>query len=174
MPYMKKIAVNAEIAPLDTPYELSRRLLDVARMLENSRRNVEVKPLRVLFVGNDNDVKQAAVKVLARDFAGDIYAVDVSALISKDVGETEKKLGAVLDDAEQRGAMLFFEEADALLGKSSAASDAMQACIGMMGRCGVPIVACVMDYYQLDPDVIKRFSCVIDFYAAETLDAELV
>lgn len=160
---MQNMTVDAMV---NMSYELNRRLLDVTRMLDNARARTHIKPLRVLFVGDDNGVKLAAMQVLARDFTGDICTVDVPTLISDNDGATESNLGAVLDDAEQRGDMLFFEEADALFGKRSAVSDVMPACLDMMDRCDATIIACVTGYYQLDLDVVKRFSCVVDFYAA--------
>lgn len=172
---MQDITVDSEVT-LGIPYDLNRQLLDMIRIIENPVQKVSQKtefmPLRALFVGNDDAMKQAAVKVLGDGFAGDICTVDASSLVGSGTGETVKNLGAVLDDAERRGAMLFFDEADALFGKRSAATSAIPACIEVMDRCSAPIVAYVTGYYQLDLDVVKRFSCVIDFYSAETVAVE--
>lgn len=64
-----------------------------------------------------------AAEVLARDLRLSLYRIDLSAVVSKYIGETEKNLRRVFEAAEQGAAVLFFDEADALFGKRSEVKD---------------------------------------------------
>ncbi len=64
-----------------------------------------------------------AAEVLAGDLGLDLYRIDLSAVVSKYIGETEKNLRSVFDAAEAGGAVLLFDEADALFGKRSDVKD---------------------------------------------------
>jgi SpoVK/Ycf46/Vps4 family AAA+-type ATPase len=76
-----------------------------------------------LFSGPSGTGKTLAAEVLARDLGLDLWRVDLSAVVSKYIGETEKNLGRVFDAAERSGAVLLFEEADALFGSRSEVKD---------------------------------------------------
>jgi hypothetical protein len=77
-----------------------------------------------LFAGPSGTGKTLAAEVIAADLGVDVYKVDLANLVSKYIGETEKNLSAVFDAAEASNVALFFDEADALLGKRSEVSDA--------------------------------------------------
>jgi SpoVK/Ycf46/Vps4 family AAA+-type ATPase len=64
-----------------------------------------------------------AAEVLANALSLDLYRIDLSSVVSKYIGETEKNLRRVFDAAEDGGAILFFDEADALFGKRSEVKD---------------------------------------------------
>jgi len=68
--------------------------------------------------------RRKAAEALAETLNVDLFRVDVSAVKSQYIGETEKNLNDVFDKAEASGAILFFDEADALFGKRSKVSDA--------------------------------------------------
>ena len=70
-----------------------------------------------LFAGASGTGKTLAAEVLAREARLDLYHVDLSQVVNKYVGETEKNLRRVFDAAESGGALLLFDEADALFGK---------------------------------------------------------
>ncbi|MFN2467000.1 MAG: ATP-binding protein [Gaiellaceae bacterium] len=76
-----------------------------------------------LFVGPSGTGKTMAAEVLAGELRLDLYRIDLSAVVSKYIGETEKNLRRVFDAAEQGGAILLFDEADALFGKRSEVKD---------------------------------------------------
>jgi len=76
-----------------------------------------------LFTGDSGTGKTMAAEVLARDLALDLYRIDLSAVVSKYIGETEKNLKQVFDAAEEGGVLLLFDEADALFGKRSEVKD---------------------------------------------------
>lgn len=79
--------------------------------------------LTTLFTGADAAGKAQAAEVLASDLGASIYRVDLAAVASKYVGETEKNLRRLFEAAEASGAVLFFDEADALFGKRSDVKD---------------------------------------------------
>ncbi|MCZ4312662.1 ATP-binding protein [Comamonadaceae bacterium G21597-S1] len=76
-----------------------------------------------LFSGESGTGKTLAAEVLANTLGLALYRIDLSAIISKYIGETEKNLRTVFDAAEDVGAILLFDEADALFGKRSEVKD---------------------------------------------------
>jgi len=79
--------------------------------------------LSALFFGDSGVGKTLACEVLARELGLDLYRIDLSAVVSKYIGETEKNLKRVFDAAEDSSAVLLFDEADALFGKRSEVKD---------------------------------------------------
>ena len=82
------------------------------------------KGLSVLFTGPSGTGKTMAAEVLANEVDLDLYKVDLSCIVSKYIGETEKNLNRIFEEAETSNAILFFDEADALFGKRTQVSDA--------------------------------------------------
>jgi hypothetical protein len=76
-----------------------------------------------LFAGPSGTGKTLAAEVLAAELELDLYRIDLSQVVSKYIGETEKNLRRVFDAAENSGAVLLFDEADALFGKRSEVKD---------------------------------------------------
>jgi hypothetical protein len=85
---------------------------------------LDAKGVAALFTGESGTGKTMAAHAIASELATDLYAVDLSQIVSKYIGETEKNLDIVFDEAEQAGAVLLFDEADALFGKRSAVTSA--------------------------------------------------
>jgi hypothetical protein len=79
--------------------------------------------ISALFAGDSGTGKTMAAEVIARELKLLIYRIDLSAVVSKFIGETEKNLRKLFDAAEDSGAILFFDEADALFGKRSEVKD---------------------------------------------------
>jgi ATPase family associated with various cellular activities (AAA) len=79
--------------------------------------------ISVLFAGDSGTGKTMAAEVIARDLGLILYRIDLSGVVSKYIGETEKNLRKVFDAAEDGGAVLFFDEADALFGARSEVKD---------------------------------------------------
>ncbi len=79
--------------------------------------------LASLFAGESGTGKTLAAEVLAHELGIPLYRIDLSAVVSKYIGETEKNLSKVFDAAEDIGAILLFDEADALFGKRSEVKD---------------------------------------------------
>ncbi len=76
-----------------------------------------------LFTGESGTGKTMAAEIIANDLRLNLYRIDLSAVVSKYIGETEKNLRRLFDAAEDGGAILFFDEADALFGKRSQVRD---------------------------------------------------
>jgi len=79
--------------------------------------------MSALFSGPSGTGKTLAAEVLAAELDLDLYRIDLSAVVSKYIGETEKNLKKVFDAAEQGGVVLLFDEAEALFGKRSEVRD---------------------------------------------------
>jgi hypothetical protein len=79
--------------------------------------------INALFAGESGTGKTMAAEVLANDLRLNLYRIDLSAVVSKYIGETERNLRRLFDAAEDGGAILFFDEADALFGKRSEVKD---------------------------------------------------
>jgi hypothetical protein len=79
--------------------------------------------ISALFAGASGTGKTMAAEVLAGELQLDLYRIDLSAVVSKYIGETEKNLRRIFDAAESGGAILLFDEADALFGKRSEVKD---------------------------------------------------
>ncbi|MEM9538867.1 MAG: ATP-binding protein [Cyanobacteria bacterium P01_E01_bin.42] len=79
--------------------------------------------ISALFAGASGTGKTMAAEVIAKEFNLDLYRIDLSAVTSKYIGETEKNLRRIFDAAEAGGAVLLFDEADALFGKRTQVKD---------------------------------------------------
>ena len=82
------------------------------------------KGLQLLFSGPPGTGKTMAADVLANEFEMSLYKIDLSTVVSKYIGETEKNLSEIFHEGETSNAILFFDEADALFGKRSEVKDA--------------------------------------------------
>lgn len=78
----------------------------------------------VLFAGPPGTGKTMSAEVIAGDLMLDLYKIDLSNLVSKYIGETEKNLERIFTEAQSSNAILFFDEADAIFGKRSGVKDA--------------------------------------------------
>ena len=103
----------------------AEQLLDVKRWISYHRElekdaNLSRKinqGYRVLFYGPPGTGKTLTASLLGKEFGKDVYRVDLSQIVSKYIGETEKNLGKIFDRAQHQDWILFFDEADALFGK---------------------------------------------------------
>jgi hypothetical protein len=127
--------------------------------------------ISVLFAGDSGTGKTMAAEVLANALQLDLYRIDLSAVVSKYIGETEKNLRQVFDAAEGSGAILLFDEADALFGRRSEVKDAHDRYANieidyllqrMEGFAGLAILATNMKG-ALDPAFLRRLRFVVDF-----------
>lgn len=80
--------------------------------------------ISALFVGSSGTGKTMAARIIASRLQLDLYHVDLSSVVDKYIGETEKNLDKIFQAAENSGAVLLFDEADALFGKRSKVQDA--------------------------------------------------
>jgi hypothetical protein len=81
------------------------------------------KGLNALFAGPSGTGKTMAADIIAGELGLDLYKIDLSGVVSKFIGETEKNLARIFTEAETSNAILFFDEADSLFGKRSEVRD---------------------------------------------------
>ena len=129
----------------------------------------------MLFTGPAGTGKTLAAEAIARELNVVVQRVDVPAIVSKFIGETEKNLDAVFSSAATVNAVLFFDEADALLGKRSKVKDAHDRYANievdyLLKRIeaypGLVILASNLPL-DIDPSVLKRMALVVDFPTAK-------
>jgi AAA+ superfamily predicted ATPase len=116
------------------PADSKRQLVEICRRVEHRRLVLDEwgfgarlplgSGVNVLFSGPSGTGKTMAAQVVAGALGLDLYRIDLSRVVSKYIGETEKNLGRIFDQAEASNAILFFDEADALFGKRSEVKDA--------------------------------------------------
>ena len=94
-------------------------------LMEDWGMNKKLKPgYKTLFYGPPGTGKTLTATLLGKKVGVDVYRIDLSKVVSKFIGETEKNLAKVFDRAENKDWILFFDEADALFGKRTSVSDA--------------------------------------------------
>ncbi len=114
----------AAVAHVPPDLLLAAQELVAALDLAGERNGISaVGDLAALFHGPAGTGKTLAAHVLARSLSLPLYRIDLAAIASKYIGETEKNLAALFERAEREGAALFFDEADALFGKRSDVRD---------------------------------------------------
>ncbi|NJN81725.1 MAG: ATP-binding protein [Caldilineaceae bacterium] len=135
------------------------------------RKLVSSPAITMLFAGDPGTGKTMAAEVIAMDLGIDLYKIDLSSMVSKYIGETEKNLDTIFKEAQQSNALLFFDEADAIFGKRTAVKDSHDryANIGvsyllqrMESYDGITILATNLRS-NLDDAFIRRLQFVVDF-----------
>ncbi|MEJ2568848.1 MAG: AAA family ATPase, partial [candidate division WOR-3 bacterium] len=79
---------------------------------------------KYLFFGPSGTGKTMAAEIIAKDLQLDLYKIDLSTVVSKYIGDTEKNLNRIFSEAETSNSIVFFDEADAIFGKRSEVKDA--------------------------------------------------
>src|SRR5438067_12270006 len=124
-----------------------------------------------LFAGPSGTGKTMAAEVLANELRLDLYRIDLSQIVSKYIGETEKNLRRVFDAAEEAGAILLFDEADALFDKRSEVKDSHDRYANievsyllqrMEAYRGLAILTTNMKH-ALDPAFLRRIRFIVQF-----------
>jgi len=127
--------------------------------------------ISVLFSGASGTGKTMAAEVLAGELRLDLYRIDLSQVVSKYIGETEKNLRRIFDAAEAGGSILLFDEADALFGKRSEVKDSHDRYANievsyllqrMEAYHGLAILTTNMKS-ALDPAFLRRLRFVVPF-----------
>ena len=127
--------------------------------------------ISALFSGASGTGKTLAAEIMADELCLDLYRIDLSQVVSKYIGETEKNLRRVFDAAETAGAVLLFDEADALFGKRSEVKDSHDRYANievsyllqrMEAYRGLAILTTNMKQ-ALDPAFMRRIRFVVQF-----------
>ncbi|GAB4441945.1 MAG: ATP-binding protein [Anaerolineae bacterium] len=131
-----------------------------------------------LFAGTPGTGKTMAAEVIAKELGLDLYKIDLSSVISKYIGETEKNLEKIFREAESSNAILFFDEADSIFGKRSEVKDSHDRYANieisyllqrMEAYDGVTILATNLRA-NLDEAFTRRLQFVVDFPFPEKED----
>ncbi len=129
------------------------------------------KGLNVLFSGSSGTGKTMAAEIMAGELGLDLYKIDLSQVVSKYIGETEKNLSKIFKEAEASNAILFFDEADALFGKRSEVKDAHDRYANietgyllqkMEEYEGITILATNLRH-NMDEAFVRRMQFIVDF-----------
>ena len=146
------------------------------------RRVAAAPGVTALFAGESGTGKTLAAEVIARDLGLLLYKIDLSSVVSKYIGETEKNLSAIFEEAHLSNAVLFFDEADALFGKRSEVKDAHDRYANLEVAYllqqletyeGVAILATNLRQ-NLDEAFTRRLSFLVDFPFPEREYRELL
>jgi ATPase family associated with various cellular activities (AAA) len=137
-------------------------------MAERIRRG---SAITALFAGPSGTGKTLAAEVLANALRLDLYRIDLAGVVSKYIGETERNLRRVFDAAEEGGALLFFDEADALFGKRSEVKDShdryanieVNYLLQRMEEYGGVAVLASNQRHALDTAFLRRLRFVVPF-----------
>jgi hypothetical protein len=124
-----------------------------------------------LFAGQSGTGKTMGAGVIAAELGLDLYKIDLSGVVSKYIGETEKNLGAIFRDASLSNAILFFDEADALFGKRSEVRDAHDRyanietayLLQQIEEYSGPVILSTNLKMNLDEAFLRRMHFVVDF-----------
>jgi ATPase family associated with various cellular activities (AAA) len=184
----EKIESRRSLQELVLPAESSQQIREIASQVEQRNRVYEQwgfssklsrgRGIAALFAGPSGTGKTMAAEVLARHLDLDLYRIDLASVISKYIGETEKNLKRVFDAADESGAILFFDEADALFGKRSEVRDSHDRYANieinyllqrMEDYRGLAILA-TNRKSLLDPAFLRRLRFLVDFPFPSTAD----
>jgi SpoVK/Ycf46/Vps4 family AAA+-type ATPase len=136
--------------------------------------------ISALFSGMSGTGKTMAAEVIAQELKLNLYRIDLSGLMSKYIGETEKNLRKLFDAAENGGTILFFDEADALFGRRTEIKDSHDRYANievnyllqrMEAYRGLAILATNMKS-ALDPAFVRRIRHILDFPFPSRADRE--
>jgi SpoVK/Ycf46/Vps4 family AAA+-type ATPase len=147
---------------------LHRKASAIATELQKSP---TLKNSKILFIGEPGTGKKTLASLIGQQSGKEVYRIDLSMIVSKYIGETEKNLELVFAKAENKGWILFFDEADALFGKRTNVKDAHdkyanQEVAYLLQRIedynGLVIVATNMKH-NIDDAFTRRFQTIIRF-----------
>ncbi len=114
-------AVETQVRELTARVRHRDRVVGEWRMGTKGARGLGVT---ALFAGDSGTGKTMSAEVLAGDLGFDVYVIDLSTVVDKYIGETEKNLDRIFTEADRVNGILLFDEADALFGKRSEVKDA--------------------------------------------------
>jgi len=132
--YARRLSPRYRIEDIILPFDQQQHLQEICSHLRHrhtvyyqwgfENRFALGKGLNILFSGSSGTGKTMAADIIANEFKLDLYQIDLSSIVSKYIGETEKNLSRIFKEASSGNLILFFDEADALFGKRSEVKDA--------------------------------------------------
>ncbi len=173
----------------DEPYALIREACDRFMNRETvyerwgfGRKLPYGKGLSLLFAGPPGTGKTMAAEIIAGELGLELYRIDLSRIVSKYIGETEQRLSELFAEAENSGAILFFDEGDALFGKRTEVKDAHDKYANLEAAYllqrieaydGVSILATNL-LQNMDEALIRRMSFVVKFPFPDAAERERI
>ncbi|MEP7305164.1 MAG: AAA family ATPase [Acidobacteriota bacterium] len=165
------------VLPADTHaqlQEICRWVKDRSRVYETWGFGTKLavgRGVTVLFSGSSGTGKTMSAEIIASDLQLDLFRVDLSRIVSKYIGETEKNLSRIFEQSAIGNCVLFFDEADALFGKRTEVKDAhdryanieVNYLLSEMDRSEGIIIVSTNLKGNLDPAFIRRFSHVVEY-----------
>jgi SpoVK/Ycf46/Vps4 family AAA+-type ATPase len=178
-PHLSEISTDKSWSDLALTDDTARKVEEIKKWLRQStlinRENEKKKKLRqgyrALFHGPPSTGKTLTAALVGKEFDMPVYRIDLSMVVSKYIGETEKNLATIFDRANEKGGILLFDEADALFGKRTDIKDAHdrftnQDVSYLLQRIedynGLVILATNMKS-NVDEAFIRRFHLVVHF-----------
>lgn len=177
----RRIHARATFAELVLPERVLEELRDIARWAQNREvvreawgmggTGTKGRGVTALFAGSSGTGKTLAAEAVAGSLGFDLYTVNLSTVVDKYIGETEKHLERIFDEAEGVNGVLFFDEADALFGKRSETREAKdryanQEIAYLLSRMemfdGVAILATNLKA-NLDEAFTRRLDAIVNF-----------
>jgi len=162
---------DAEIAVIKKAINSYKPILDNNKKLNLTTENLNGSGISIWFNGENKSDKKVAAGTIAKELGLDLYRIDLSLVVSKYIGETEKNLDKIFDAAEGKNWILFFDEADALFGKRTQVDDAHdkyanQEVSYLLQRIelyqGLVILA-TNSKTQIDESKLRRFKYIVHF-----------
>jgi len=150
------------------------RLLQQSRVLDEWQflaGRPGARGVRMLLAGPPGTGKTLSAEVIATTLGVDLLVVDISRVVSKWIGETEKNLAELFDAAERSQTVLFFDEADALFGKRTEITDAHDRyanletayLLARLERCEGMVILATNFRQNIDPAFLRRLEFVVEF-----------
>ncbi len=152
--HLERLPASRGLEALDIPVARRRRL----RALGQEKR----RPLRAVFTGPSGTGKTVAARAVAADLEAPVYRIDLSQVVSKYIGETEKNLRLLLDRAAAEGAVVLLDEADELFRLQS---ETAAAILALLENYAGPVIVELRADAGPPAGLIARFDDVVEFVA---------
>lgn len=176
--HVKSTATWTDLA---LPADVVIKLMEFCHQVQhNGRRAKQGNGKKVLFSGPNGSCKTKAAEAVANELGLNLYRIDLAAVINKHIGETEKNLSRIFDSAENKGWILFFDEADALFGKRTEIKDThdkyadqevahlLQCMEAHNGLVIIASNACPEMTDTIDDGFLRRLRYIVEFPASQT------
>lgn len=156
--------------------EQARLAQRIARNFKVGARSIGRTGLRVLFLDSGGIEKNLAAQFIASELQLSLMRIDLAALVSKYIGETEKNLERVFAEAQAKGAVLFFDEADALFGKRTDVRDAhdryanleVSYLLQRIEEYAGVVILTSNHRHNIDPALLRRMHCVVELPSTQS------
>ena len=164
----QRLTTDVDMQKLGAPAELQGGLESMRKQIAMQRRPA----LQSLFVGAPGNGQVLAAASLGKAAGLPVFRIDLSAVVSRYIGETEKNLNRIFDHTQGANAILFFDEADALFGKRTEVNDAHDRSANvetayllqkLEAHAGLAILA-VRSRANIDPAFLRRLRYVLHFH----------